>query len=52
MADVRQNDLDYCLKCTRGIFEGRFLFVNRGGELFGSDVQDESITMLIENAAL
>eukprot|EP00392_Amoebophrya_sp_AT5.2_P008108 g8127.t1 len=44
----------YCLKCTDGIFRGKFLYpsFDCGGELFGSDVSNENLTMLIENANL
>lgn len=46
--------VDYVIKCTEGLFNGRFIYVNRTpqGELFGSDKGDKDITMYIENANL
>mmetsp|Transcript_16152 Transcript_16152/g.34940 ORF Transcript_16152/g.34940 Transcript_16152/m.34940 type:complete len:656 (+) Transcript_16152:203-2170(+) len=46
--------VDYVIKCTEGLFHGRFIYVNRTpqGELFGSDKSDKAITMYIENAKL
>ena len=43
---------EYCLKCTKGIFQGRYLYPSAAGELFGSDADNPNITMLIENAQL
>merc|ERR550537_1046768 len=45
---------DVAITCTRGLFSGRFIYVNKTaqGELFGSDGEDKRITMYIENAAL
>ena len=46
----------YLLKCTDGIFMGRFLFINTTpeGEVFGSGDPDinSDITMYIESAEL
>jgi hypothetical protein len=46
----------YLLKCTDGIFEGKFLYMNTtpDGELFGAGDPDdnEDITMYIELAGL
>eukprot|EP00928_Gymnodinium_smaydae_P039846 TRINITY_DN27132_c0_g1_i1.p1 TRINITY_DN27132_c0_g1~~TRINITY_DN27132_c0_g1_i1.p1 ORF type:complete len:704 (-),score=148.67 TRINITY_DN27132_c0_g1_i1:110-2074(-) len=46
--------VDYVVRCTQGLFEGRFIYVNRTpqGELFGSDKGSKEITMYIENANL
>ena len=54
VAELAQNDLyNYLLKCTDGIFEGKFFYINMtpDGELIGG-VGDPSITMHIENAQL
>ena len=46
----------YLLKCTDGIFDGKFLFINTtpDGEVFGSGnpEENEDITMYIEAAEL
>ena len=46
--------IDYVLHCISGLFKGRFLYVNRTsqGEVIGSDKNDKSITLYIENANL
>ena len=46
--------IDYVLHCTSGLFKGRFLYVNRTaqGEVIGSDKNDKSITLYVENANL
>eukprot|EP00820_Chromera_velia_P020454 Cvel_29072.t1-p1 / transcript=Cvel_29072.t1 / gene=Cvel_29072 / organism=Chromera_velia_CCMP2878 / gene_product=hypothetical protein / transcript_product=hypothetical protein / location=Cvel_scaffold3921:10181-11748(+) / protein_length=251 / sequence_SO=supercontig / SO=protein_coding / is_pseudo=false len=46
--------VDYVLKCSKGLFSGRFIYVNRTpqGEMFGSDRNSQAITMYIENANL
>ncbi|CEM25870.1 unnamed protein product [Vitrella brassicaformis CCMP3155] len=46
--------VDLVLKCTKGLFQGRFIYVNRTpqGEVFGSDRSSNEITMYIENANL
>lgn len=54
IGDLAQNDLyNYLLKCTDGMFEGKFFYINMTpeGELIGG-VGDPSITMHIENAQL
>ena len=46
---------NYLLKCTDGIFSGKFLFINTTpeGELFGSgDPEKIDLTMYIESAEL
>jgi FHA domain len=46
---------NYLLKCTDGIFSGKFLFINTtpDGELFGSGDPDSiDLTMYIESAEL
>ncbi len=46
---------NYLLKCTDGIFSGKFLFINTtpDGELFGSGDPDTiDLTMYIESAEL
>ncbi len=46
---------NYLLKCTDGIFSGKFLFINTtpDGELFGSGDPDKiDLTMYIESADL
>lgn len=46
---------NYLLKCTDGIFSGKFLFINTtpDGELFGSgDPEKIDLTMYIESAEL
>jgi hypothetical protein len=48
-------NLNYLLKCTDGIFSGKFLFINTtpDGELFGSgDPEQIDLTMYIESAEL
>jgi hypothetical protein len=46
----------YLLRCTDGIFKGKFLFINvtPDGEVFGSGdpEQNQDITMYIESAGL
>mmetsp|Transcript_82524 Transcript_82524/g.220572 ORF Transcript_82524/g.220572 Transcript_82524/m.220572 type:complete len:606 (-) Transcript_82524:82-1899(-) len=54
---VKQMDggsVDFVLKCTKGLFAGRFIYANRtdAGEIFGSDKDAADITMYIENADL
>eukprot|EP00742_Colponemidia_sp_Colp-10_P003389 GILJ01003609.1.p1 GENE.GILJ01003609.1~~GILJ01003609.1.p1 ORF type:complete len:518 (+),score=70.65 GILJ01003609.1:79-1632(+) len=46
--------VDYVLKCTAGLFKGRFIFVNKtvDGEIFGSDPDQHDLSMYIENAGL
>jgi hypothetical protein len=41
------------LKCTEGIFEGKFFYINMTpeGEVIGS-VGDQTVSMHIENASL
>jgi hypothetical protein len=60
-ANLESESLDnaskhYLLKCTDGIFEGKFLYMNTtpDGELFGAGDPDdnEDITMYIELAGL
>lgn len=54
VSDLAQSEIfNYLLKCTDGIFEGKFFYINmtQEGELIGG-VGDPSITMHIENAAL
>ena len=46
---------NFTLKCTDGIFKGKFLYINTtpDGELFGSGDPDElDLTMYIESANL
>ena len=45
--------VDYVLRCTKGIFLGRFIYINltEEGESFGSDPEAE-LTMYIENSNL
>ncbi len=48
-------NLNYLLKCTDGIFSGKFLYINTtpDGELFGSgDPEKIDLTMYIEQAEL
>mmetsp|Transcript_27578 Transcript_27578/g.73491 ORF Transcript_27578/g.73491 Transcript_27578/m.73491 type:complete len:660 (+) Transcript_27578:201-2180(+) len=54
MDQLDAGPVDYVIKCTEGLFHGRFIYVNRTpqGELFGSDKGDRDITMYIENANL
>lgn len=54
MEQVDSGPVDYVIKCTEGLFQGRFIYVNRTsqGELFGSDKGCKEITMYIENANL
>jgi len=54
MDQLDAGPVDYVIKCTEGLFSGRFIYVNRTpqGELFGSDKGDKDITMYIENANL
>lgn len=52
MSGVDAGIVDFVVKCTEGLFAGRFLYVNRAGELFGSDKDCEEITMRIGNADL
>jgi hypothetical protein len=47
--------MNYLLKCTDGIFQGKFLYMNTTpeGELFGSGDPDKvDLTMYIEGADL
>ena len=46
---------NYLLKCTDGIYEGKFLFINTtpDGELFGSaDPEKNDLTMYVQGAGL
>jgi len=54
MDQIDSGPVDYVVKCTEGLFMGRFIYVNRTpqGELFGSDKSSKDITMYIENAQL
>merc|ERR550514_826516 len=54
MDQLASGPVDYVVKCTEGLFSGRFMYVNRTpqGELFGSDKSSKDITMYIENANL
>merc|ERR1719254_105539 len=54
MDQIDSGPVDYVVKCTEGLFSGRFIYVNRTpqGELFGSDKSSKDITMYIENAQL
>jgi serine/threonine protein phosphatase PrpC len=54
MDQIDSGPVDYVVKCTEGLFSGRFIYVNRTpqGELFGSDKSSKDITMYIENANL
>eukprot|EP00747_Dinoflagellata_sp_TGD_P222617 gnl/TRDRNA2_/TRDRNA2_94323_c0_seq2.p1 gnl/TRDRNA2_/TRDRNA2_94323_c0~~gnl/TRDRNA2_/TRDRNA2_94323_c0_seq2.p1 ORF type:complete len:638 (+),score=123.55 gnl/TRDRNA2_/TRDRNA2_94323_c0_seq2:57-1970(+) len=54
MDQIDSGPVDYVVKCTEGLFSGRFIYVNRTpqGELFGSDKGSKEITMYIENANL
>jgi len=54
MDQIDSGPVDYVVKCTEGLFLGRFIYVNRTpqGELFGSDKSSKDITMYIENANL
>jgi serine/threonine protein phosphatase PrpC len=54
MDQIDSGPVDYVVKCTEGLFSGRFIYVNRTpqGELFGSDKNSKDITMYIENANL
>lgn len=50
-----KGNFNYLLKCTDGIFSGKFLFINTtpDGELFGSGDPDKiDLTMYIESANL
>eukprot|EP00421_Protoceratium_reticulatum_P027266 CAMPEP_0168472316 /NCGR_PEP_ID=MMETSP0228-20121227/59735_1 /TAXON_ID=133427 /ORGANISM="Protoceratium reticulatum, Strain CCCM 535 (=CCMP 1889)" /LENGTH=159 /DNA_ID=CAMNT_0008488253 /DNA_START=56 /DNA_END=532 /DNA_ORIENTATION=- len=54
MDQINAGPVDYVVKCTEGLFAGRFIYVNRTpqGELFGSDKDSKDVTMYIENASL
>lgn len=54
MDQIDTGPVDFVVKCTEGLFAGRFIYVNRTpqGELFGSDKGCKDITMYIENANL
>mmetsp|Transcript_10429 Transcript_10429/g.20099 ORF Transcript_10429/g.20099 Transcript_10429/m.20099 type:complete len:656 (+) Transcript_10429:38-2005(+) len=54
MDQINAGPVDYVVKCTEGLFQGRFIYVNRTpqGELFGSDRGSTDVTMYIENAQL
>lgn len=52
---AERGNYNYLLKCTDGIFSGKFLFINTtpDGELFGSgDPEKIDLTMYIESADL
>ena len=54
-SEYTNNFYNYILKCTDGIFLGKFLYINTtpDGELFGSGNPDElDLTMYIESANL
>mmetsp|Transcript_43988 Transcript_43988/g.99390 ORF Transcript_43988/g.99390 Transcript_43988/m.99390 type:complete len:647 (+) Transcript_43988:87-2027(+) len=54
MEQICPGPVDYIVKCTEGLFAGRFIYVSRSaqGELFGSDKGSKDVTMYIENAEL
>ena len=54
MDQINAGPIDYVVKCTEGLFAGRFIYVNRTpqGELFGSDKGSKDVTMYVENASL
>jgi len=54
MDQINAGPIDYVVKCTEGLFAGRFIYVNRTpqGELFGSDKGSKDVTMYVENANL
>lgn len=50
---TEKGNFNYLLKCTDGIFSGKFLYINTtpDGELFGSGDPDKiDLTMYIESA--
>lgn len=52
---AQRRKYNYLLKCTDGIFSGKFLYINTtpDGELFGSgDPEKIDLTMYIESADL
>lgn len=52
---AEKGNYNYLLKCTDGIFSGKFLYINTtpDGELFGSGDPDKiDLTMYIESAEL
>lgn len=54
-SEFTNNYYNYVLKCTDGIFQGKFLYINTtpDGELFGSGNPDQlDLTMYIESANL
>lgn len=54
--EIAQENKQYLLRCTQGIFDGKFLYINKtpDGEVFGSGDPEvnEDITMYIESADL
>eukprot|EP00401_Gymnodinium_catenatum_P074162 CAMPEP_0117474374 /NCGR_PEP_ID=MMETSP0784-20121206/9251_1 /TAXON_ID=39447 /ORGANISM="" /LENGTH=612 /DNA_ID=CAMNT_0005268597 /DNA_START=42 /DNA_END=1880 /DNA_ORIENTATION=+ len=57
LAEVHVSELDsgpvsYVVQCVSGRFAGRFIYVNRRGELFGSDSECKDVTMAINDAGL
>ena len=45
--------VDYVLKCTKGVYKDRFIYINltQQGEIIGSDIS-QNLTLLIENMGL
>ena len=51
--DIEEKIVDFVLRCIKGIFKGKFIYLNLTpeGETFGSDPNSD-LTMYIENAGL
>lgn len=53
MSQVEELIVDYILRCVKGIFSGKFIYINltSDGEVFGSD-PNADLTLYVENAGL
>lgn len=53
MGQVEEIIVDYVLRCVKGIFGGKFIYINltSDGEVFGSD-PNADLTLYIENGGL
>ena len=52
LIDLAPGTVDWCLKCSAGPFQGKFLYPDADGELFGSDGESDQVSMLIEHSDL
>eukprot|EP01071_Lankesteria_metandrocarpae_P009779 Lankesteria_metandrocarpae@DN5246_c0_g2_i2.p1 len=49
---LNNRGVDYVLRCIGGVFSGHFIYVNRAGEIFGSDTEASDVTMYVQVASI